>query len=604
MAESGTYDYATIQRRQKIAEQMLAESSKPQQIQHWAQGLAQLGNIGADTYRLNQLEKQAAEARKADMAAMMSVLGGGTPAAAPAAPAAATPPAPSPAGDYSGRVITAESGGDPSAKNPLSTSAGPAGFIDSTWLETIKKARPDLAAGKDDATLLAMRSDPALSKDMTDFYATGNRKYLADRGLPVTPGATYLAHFAGPGGAQKVLSADPKAQIASLLSPDAIKANPFLRNMTAGDLTAWADRKMGGSPAAPLAPAPAVIGQGGAAKPDAEGVFPADAVMLPTDMSAQSRASAAPPIPSGAMSVPGTMPAAPAAAPAPTAPPAFTPGGIPANRRADIARLLSTTPGSPAHTMGMAILQKTVAGEKEDVRPMTEAERQQWQVPAGMSAGIDRNTGKPTFSPAQTNVAVNSVADPIREGIGKSFNANRDKALTAAREVIPSMHDARTALDQGVFSGAAGDVKLALQKIGGVFGVPAKEAENTEVFRAAIGKQVLGHIKALGANPSNADREFINSIEGGKGTLEEGTLRRLLDIGEKYARQSIRNHNTDAEKLMKVQPDAYKGVAPIMSVEEPAEYVKPKDPAAATTPPTAAPAGKVPTYDPKTGKWS
>ncbi len=58
MADSGTYDLSTIQRRQKIAEQMSAEAVKPRQIQHWAQGLAQLGEVGASEFALNRLDKQ------------------------------------------------------------------------------------------------------------------------------------------------------------------------------------------------------------------------------------------------------------------------------------------------------------------------------------------------------------------------------------------------------------------------------------------------------------------------------------------------------------------------------------------------------------------
>jgi len=45
-------------------------------------------------------------------------------------------------------IIGAESGGDPNAKNPNSSATGAGQFISSTWLDTIKAARPDLAQGK------------------------------------------------------------------------------------------------------------------------------------------------------------------------------------------------------------------------------------------------------------------------------------------------------------------------------------------------------------------------------------------------------------------------------------------------------------------------
>jgi hypothetical protein len=108
---------------------------------------------------------------------------------------------------------------------------------------------------------------------MTEAYANQNGAILAKNGLPVTPGSTYLAHFAGPQGAVKIMQSDPTAMAGDILGPAVVKANPFLANMTAADLQAWASRKMGGSapqpqpsPASPAAPpsAPSTAAHGGA----------------------------------------------------------------------------------------------------------------------------------------------------------------------------------------------------------------------------------------------------------------------------------------------------------------------------------------------------
>ncbi len=81
-----------------------------------------------------------------------------------------------------------------------------------------------------------------------------NAAMLKKRGLPVTPGTLYLTHFAGPAGALAVLSVSENADAAShMASADAtgrttreklVNANPFLKELTVGDLKNWANRKM------------------------------------------------------------------------------------------------------------------------------------------------------------------------------------------------------------------------------------------------------------------------------------------------------------------------------------------------------------------------
>lgn len=152
------------------------------------------------------------------------------------------------------QIIGVESGGNPNATNPRSSAAGLGQFIDSTWLNMLAKHRPDLTGSPQE--LLALKSNPELSRAMTEAYAADNGAILSGAGLPVTPANTYLAHFAGPQGAVKVLSADPNAPVESILGSKAVEANPFLRGMKAADLQAWAGRKMGG--AQPAQPRPVI----------------------------------------------------------------------------------------------------------------------------------------------------------------------------------------------------------------------------------------------------------------------------------------------------------------------------------------------------------
>lgn len=146
------------------------------------------------------------------------------------------------------RIVGVESGGKATAKNSRSSALGPGQFIDATWLSLIKETKPELAAGRSDAELLDLRTDPKLSRQMVDAYAQKNAAYLQSQGIQATPGNIYLAHFLGPDSAAKVLKADPDVPVAELVGREAVRANPsILGGKTAGTVAAWAADKMGGA---------------------------------------------------------------------------------------------------------------------------------------------------------------------------------------------------------------------------------------------------------------------------------------------------------------------------------------------------------------------
>lgn len=145
-------------------------------------------------------------------------------------------------------VVGVESGGKATARNPNSSATGVGQFIESTWLEMMRKHRPDDAARLSEAEQLALRNDPTISRQMVRAYAEENGKRLLDYGIEATPGSLYLSHFLGPDTAAGVLKADPDAPVADLVGAKAVAANAsVLRGKTAGDVVAWAEGKMGGA---------------------------------------------------------------------------------------------------------------------------------------------------------------------------------------------------------------------------------------------------------------------------------------------------------------------------------------------------------------------
>lgn len=149
------------------------------------------------------------------------------------------------------QIVQIESGGRYNAKNPRSSASGPGQFISDTWLDMVKRNRPDVAEGRSDSEILALRTDPAyagLSKEMVAAYAAENTKRLEGSGIQPTPGNVYLAHFLGPGDAVKVLTANPGTPLANILPAKSYNANrSIMDGKSAGDLAAWSDRKMSGA---------------------------------------------------------------------------------------------------------------------------------------------------------------------------------------------------------------------------------------------------------------------------------------------------------------------------------------------------------------------
>jgi Transglycosylase SLT domain len=154
------------------------------------------------------------------------------------------------------RIIAVESNGDPNAKNSRSSAVGLAQFLDETWLDLVRAYRPDLARGRSTRETLDLRREPKLAREITMRFVEQNIAILRQRGLPVTAGTLYLAHFAGGAGAIAILSAPDNSDAAVVIAnadptgrtkrKQLIKANPFLDHFTVADLKVWADRKMRG----------------------------------------------------------------------------------------------------------------------------------------------------------------------------------------------------------------------------------------------------------------------------------------------------------------------------------------------------------------------
>ena len=134
------------------------------------------------------------------------------------------------------RLLAAESSGRSAAKNPRSSALGPFQFIKSTFLDITRRHFPAETAGLSEAEILALRSDRDLSRRAATVFCRENAKNLQDRGYEPTFAHLRLAFLLGATDASRVLQAQPDMPVRDLLSASVVKANPFMRAMSAADL--------------------------------------------------------------------------------------------------------------------------------------------------------------------------------------------------------------------------------------------------------------------------------------------------------------------------------------------------------------------------------
>lgn len=145
------------------------------------------------------------------------------------------------------RVVSAESNGVNTAKNPNSTATGPGQFIESTWLNLFRKYFPAEAANMGRDAILALRTDAEKSRALIDAYARENAATLKAAGVSVDEAALQLAHFLGPQGAINVLKAPSGTLASSVLDTGAVNANKSIlgNGATVDDVIAYAQKRAG-----------------------------------------------------------------------------------------------------------------------------------------------------------------------------------------------------------------------------------------------------------------------------------------------------------------------------------------------------------------------
>jgi hypothetical protein len=163
-----------------------------------------------------------------------------------------------------------ESNGNDNAQAKGSSAGGRYQFIDSTFLNQGRKLFPGLS----DQQIMAKKMDPEAQELAMKSFTDGNIGVLSQAGIPINNANVYKAHHFGAGGAQKLLGADPNADVGSVLGADVVAANPYLRGMTVGQLQQRIASKTG---------EPSDVMAGGSVSPQMAGGGGMDTLQPPQD---------------------------------------------------------------------------------------------------------------------------------------------------------------------------------------------------------------------------------------------------------------------------------------------------------------------------------
>lgn len=126
----------------------------------------------------------------------------------------------------------------------------------------------------------------------------------------------------------------------------------------------------------------------------------------------------------------------------------------------------------------------------------------------------------------------------------KTLVASRDAAINATNE-LTNIAAERKAIATGTYGGTGAQAKLNAAKFAqGWLGIkldPTK-VTNTDYLSSMLGNGMLANIKKLGSQPTDADRNTLESIVGNIGK-DPQALNKLIDFQEMMANRVIQRHN-------------------------------------------------------------
>lgn len=625
-----------------------APSREPQDLFGSAVAGALEGDKGGEDRGLKramtglQLMQGSAEMQRQNLIRNMFMPAGGDPSggATPSAtdrggwPASSAGPASGGDQSYASAVRGLESRGGRMVPNELGSGAfGPYQFMPKTWAD-VRGANPALGLPED-----MTQATPEQHASAFQQFTAGNAAALQKAGIPPTPDNLYLAHRFGAEGAAAVVKANPDTPLAQILPLDWQAQNPDMRGQTAGGFRRLAAERMQGvQQGGPSGAGPQQGGAtpvqfappGGSPQPQSPGTPAAG----PTNPTLQQVIAA---IPIGQrMRMAAMKPDDALKALAPYSDPKMVPALDIASGRVvfapehelgsgryapvDAARLALETKREAREAMNAKIVTRP-DGKPAMNQPLYEFEKgidaqrlelEKKKVPSEITRNESQNQNQPLLPDGRPNPAFIGTQGEIEAAKAKAaadakmgveaatalttarvkdFEDNqRPKALAASQE-LNEIYQARQLLRAGAVTGTGAEARAWLENLKASVGWPSGQSVNTPAFVGAMANRVLGAIKTLGANPSNADRDYMEKAKGGSIAYSEQAIERLLEIGERAARQALATYNAEAGRMKKMRGVTEAFAPDHFDVAEPPPYEKwaQSNPLKAVTPQSLTP---------------
>lgn len=477
--------------------------------------------------------------------------------------------------NYFARLMAAESGGNPNARNPRSTATGTFQFVDGTWRQFAQE-NPQLFQGMAPEQIMAARTDPVMSRRAAEWYAQRNARDLSAQGLPVNPGTIGLAHGFGAAGAATLLRANPNAPIESVMPPEVMTANPNLRGQTVGAVLQTFNTRFGAGGTPNASPQAAPGGQPPA--PQRPGSLPTPEQLFALAASGNPRAvdfvrTVAPLVQREnpnwtTVTADGQVFMVNSRNPTQRIPMGSSePGGGPYRGTSLEAQALNTLlapnadPASPAYAAAFfqAYGPRQVQQPNGDVVTITPAVPPNIRRPVevGAAPGVPAPQEAPPSGTTQTVPTPGGGSVTTTRAAERPLNAAELSLREETESALSNVRGARDALTQALrlspqaYAGPAAEMRGAAA---GATGFDTGSAVATRQFTSIMTEQALGQLRAIfGGNPTEGERAILMQMQASASMSRaerEALINRALDVVRDRERRT-------AQRLQEIVTGSY-----------------------------------------------